>query len=485
MSREEVVDYAIRKTMELESLLRQIYGTKSERFVPIDIANQLKLELGQIGEPQEPPVLETITYDRKKPKKKQEHPGRHPLPGHLPRKEIVIEPEEDTSEMTRIGEEVTETLDYTPPKFIVNRYIRPKYARPQTDEVLEQELSGVLIAPMPSRPIDKGIAEAGLLASILIDKYADHMPLYRQIQRFKRVGINISDSTIGTWVAQVCKLMEPLYEAHRREVLTQSYLMADETTIKVLDRQKKTNKHLGYYWVYYAPTKRLVLFDYQPTRTKAEPVKCLKNFQGYLQTDGYAGYDQFKNTKGIVMLNCMAHARRKFFEAGEKLPDVIHAMGVFRKLYAIEAQAREYNLTHDQRQAIRMEEAKPIWEEFQNWMLQAHLRHTPKSKIREAVDYTLPRWVELGRYILNGELEIDNNLIENQIRPVAIGRKNYLFAGSHAGAQKAAMVYSMLGTCKMHGIEPYAWLKNVLEKLPDYPVNRVEELLPQNWKGDG
>lgn len=437
MSHQELVDFAIRKSLELESLQRQIYGAKSERFVPaVDIANQLKLELGQIGEPQEPPALETITYDRKKPKKKQDHPGRHPLPADLPRKEIVIEPEEDVTGMVKIGEEVTEALDYTPPKFFVNRYIRPKYAY--------ADGSGVVTAPMPSRPIDKGIAEAGLLAIILLDKYLDHLPLYRQIQRFKRIGIKISDSTIGNWVAQVCKLLAPLYEAHRRQVLTRHYLMVDETTIKVMDRQKKGKTHLGYHWVYFSPIERLVLFDYQPSRKKEEPFKCLENFQGYLQTDGYAAYDQFKNTKGIVLLNCMAHARRKFFEAGEKLPDVIHALGVFKKLYAIEAQAREYGLNPEQRQAIRIEKAKPVWEEFQQWLIEAHTRHTPKSQIRMAVDYTLSRWVELGRYILNGELEIDNNLIENQIRPVALGRKNYLFAGSHAGAQRAAMIYSLL-----------------------------------------
>ena len=401
MSHQELVALAIRKETENEYLRRAIYGAKSERFVPaVEIASQLKLELGLVGEPQEPPALETITYDRKKPKKKQDHPGRHPLPADLPRREIVIEPQEDVTGMVKIGEEVTEALDYTPPKFIVNRYVRPIYAH--------ADGSGVVTAPMPSRPIDKGIAEAGLLAIILVDKYLDHLPLYRQIQRFKRIGINIPDSTIGNWVAQVCDLLAPLYEAHRRQVLTRPYLQADETTIKVMDRQKKGKTHLGYHWVYFSPIERLVLFDYQSSRRKEEPFKCLENFQGYLQTDGYKGYNQFKDTKGIVLLNCMAHARRKFFEAGEKLPDAAHALGVFQKLYAIEAQAREFKLTPDQRQAIRMEKAKPVWEEFQQWLIEARLRHTPKSNIRQAINYTLPIWRELGRYILNGELEIDN-----------------------------------------------------------------------------
>ena len=474
MSRQEVEDFAIRTSIELENLKRQIYQSKSERYVAPEIANQMKLELGEIGTAQEPPQMEIISYERKKNTKPKPHPGRYPLPADLPRKEIVIEPDEDVSNCTRIGEEVTEALDFIPARFFVNRYIRPKYAKPKGE--------GVITAPMPSRPIDKGLAEASLLASILLDKYLDHLPLYRQIQRFKRAGIQIADSTIGDWVNQVCKLLLQLFEAHRKEVLTQPYLQVDETTTKVLEQNNKDkNIHLGYFWVYHAPLRRLVMFDYQPTRKKEEPVKCLQNYQGYLQTDGYQSYNQFHEKKGIVMLACMAHARRKFFEAGKNDVRVEHALKIFQKLYAIEAQAREYSLTHDQRQALRIEKAKPIWEDFKLWLLDTWPELTPKHKLNTAIEYSLKRWQDLGRYILNGELEIDNNLIENQIRPVALGRKNYLFAGSHNGAQRSAMIYSLLGTCKLQGIDPYTWLKDVLERLPDHPVNRVAELLPQHW----
>jgi len=473
MSREDVEDFAIRTAIELENLKRQIYQSKSERHVSPEIAGQMKLELGEIGPSQEPPQMEVITYEREKNTKPKPHPGRYPLPAHLPRKEIIIEPDEDVSNCVRIGEEVTEALDYIPAQFFVNRYIRPKYAKPNGE--------GVITAPMPSRPIPKGLAEAALLAIILLDKYLDHLPLYRIIQRFKRAGIHISDSTIGDWINQVCNLLQPLFEAHRKEVLTQPYLQVDETTLKVLDRTKDKNVHLGYFWVYHSPIRRLVMFDYQPSRKKEEPVKCLQNYQGYLQTDGYQAYYQFKDTKGIVMAGCMAHARRKFFEAGEKDPRVVHALNTFQKLYAIEAQAREYSLTYEQRQALRQEKAKPIWDAFKLWLLETWEGLTPKHKLNTAIEYSLSRWQELGRYILNGELEIDNNLIENQIRPVALGRKNYLFAGSHNGAQRSAMIYSLLGTCKLQGVDPYAWLKDVLLRLPDHPVNRVSELLPQNW----
>ncbi len=234
MPREDLVDFAIRKAMELESIQRQIYGTKSERVISPEILEQLKLDLGEIGKPEDPPETETITYERKKPVKKKPHPGRHPLPASLPRKEIVIEPGEDTTGMNKIGEEITEALGYTPPKFYVNRYIRPKYAK--------VDGSGVVTAPMPSRPIEKAIAEASLLGQILSDKFLDHIPLYRQIQRFKRIGVTISDSTIDGWITQVCKLLEPLHREHRRQVLTQWYLMADETTIKVMDKRKKGMK---------------------------------------------------------------------------------------------------------------------------------------------------------------------------------------------------------------------------------------------------
>ena len=233
--------------------------------------------------------------------------------------------------------------------------------------------------------------------------------------------------------------------------------------------------------MYFSPLEKLVFFDYQPSRKKEEPMKCLKNYRGYLQTDGYAAYKQFASRDGIVMLGCMAHARRKFFEAGENHPDVTHALGIFRKLYAIERKARDHQLIPEQRQAIRMTEARPLWEGFKDWLLEKWSQVTPKSKLNTAIEYTISRWTELGRYILNGELEIDNNLIENQIRPVALGRKNYLFAGSHTAAQRAALIYSLLGTCKLHQVEPYQWLKDVLQRIQDHPINHIEELLPQNW----
>ena len=473
MPQPELADLAIRLAIENKALRKAIFGAKSERHAPTVPPEQLELELGEVGTPEDPPVVEMIEYQRKKPKRKKPHPGRHVLPDHLPRKEILIEPEEDTTGMVKIGEEITEALDYTPPKFFVNRYVRPKYAQPDG--------SGVLTAPMPTRPIEKAIPEAALLALILCDKYLDHLPLYRQVQRFGRLGIKIADSTINHWVAQTTQLLQPLYHAHRRQVLTQQYLQVDETSFKVMDKRKKGKTHTGCQWVFFSPVQRLVLFEYHATKEKVHPELSLKNFQGFLQTDGNPVYDQFKDKEGIVTLNCMAHARRKFFNAGEKRPQVIHALEVFQQLYAIERKAREEKMSPEKRQQLRENEAKPIWNEFQKWMQITLAQLTPKSALAQAISYTLPRWKQLGRYILNGELEIDNNLIENQIRPVALGRKNYLFAGSHNAAQNAAIIYSLLNTCKVNNIDPYKWLKDVLNRIQEHPINKIKQLLPQYW----
>jgi len=459
----------------LDQLHRLLFGTKSERFVPEEIANQLKLELGEVGKAQDPPEEQKIEYTRKKPKKKSRHAGRQPLPEHLERKVIRLEPEQDTSGMKKIGEDVTEILELIPAKLFVLRYVRAKYAAKNGDSVLT--------APLPGLPIEKGMAGPGLLAQVMIDKYMDHLPLYRQLQRFSREKVTIASSTIGDWVAQVCILISSLYQAHRREVLTQLYLMADETPNPVLDKSKKGKTHRGYQWAYFSPLTKTVLFDYRPGRGRDGPRDCLKNYQGFLQTDGYAVYEWFGKREGIVLLHCMAHARREFENALKNDPDrAQHALLQIQKLYAIERKAREQELSHEKRRELREEKARPIWEAFKDWMIENYPQVTPKSSIAKAIAYSLKRWPQLGVYILDGRLEIDNNLIENSIRPIALGRKNYLFSGSHAGARRAALMYSLLGTCKLQGINPFEWLRDVLVRLPEHPVNRVAELLPQNWK---
>jgi transposase len=458
---------------ELAQLKRMIFGSKSERFVPSATLQQSSLFGMDVATVEATAVVsKEISYTREVAiVVENKHKGRLPLPAHLPRVEHVLEPTEDTTGLVRIGEEITEELEYTPGKFFVNKYTRPKYAK--------ADKQGVLIADLPVRPIEKCIAGVGLLTQILIEKYLDHLPLYRQVARFKRVGVPIPESTIGDWVKQSCILLTPLYEALKKQVLNAHYLMADETPIQVLDKEKKGSTHRGYYWVYRDVESKIILFDYQTGRGRDGPTTVLKNYTGFLQTDGYHVYDAFDKKEGITLLHCMAHARRYFEHALDN--DRVRAeyfLYQIKLLYDIERKAREQNCTHQERLQLRQQESLPILVHLHQWLKDNLNKVLPKSSIGKAVAYALARWDKLSIYAHHGHLQIDNNPVENAIRPVAIGRKNYLFAGSHEAAQRAAMVYSLLATCKANNIEPYEWLKNILTILPSYKTNQLHLLIP-------
>jgi len=460
---------------ELDKLRRLIYGQKRERYVPLPPPDQLNFALAEQVSSELPAKTERISYVRRKKNNTYTPHSRKPLPAHLPRKEIVIEPDEDVTDLKKIGEEITEELEYKPGTLYVNRYIRPKYARPNDN--------GVTIGLLPTRPIEKGIAGPGLLAHILIGKFVDHLPLYRQRQQFKRQDVDIAASTIGDWVAASCDVLDPLYHLLRDKLLTSSYLMADETPIRVLDHQKKGSTHLGYHWVYYSPLERLVLFDYRPGRSRAGPNQILAEFKGYLQTDGYTGYDDLIASKRIISVGCLAHARRYFVDAHQSDPERAEWMlDQIQQLYKIERQAQEANVDANARHQLRQQCAVPIMGKIHDWLKEHAKQVLPKSAIGKAVGYMLNQWPRLERYVTDGRLEIDNNLIENLIRPVALGRKNYLFAGSHDGAERAAIVYSLVATAKQHHIEPFAYLKDVISRIADHPHTRLAELLPPQWK---
>lgn len=456
---------------ELAQLRRMIFGSKSERFVQADTG---QLSLGFNIEQQEAPQPETeeLTYTRKKSKgQKNGTPVRLLLPSRLHREDKVIEPDEDVTEAKKIGEVITEILEYTPGKFYVEKYIRPKYALPED--------KGIVIGELPSFPIPKGNAGAGLLSHIVISKYVDHLPFYRQVKMFKRADIAIAESTLNGWFSATCRLLEPLYEKLNEKVQQSSYLMADETPIPVQTKDKPGATHKGYHWVYYSPLDKLVCFDYRKGRGREGPELFLQKFQGALQTDGYTAYNKFENRKGITLLACMAHARRKFEHALENDPDRAGcALKKIQELYNIERKARNEEFTHVQREELRKNESKPVLEELESWMKDQLSEVLPKSSIGQAITYTLKLWKRLTRYTEDGSWEIDNNPVENSIRPVTLGRKNYLFAGSHEGAKRAAMMYSFLGTCKIMGVEPFAWLKDVLSRIQDHSIQKLEELLP-------
>jgi hypothetical protein len=347
------------------------------------------------------------------------------------------------------------------------------------DVSLRPENKNVVIAGLPSRPIEKCLAGNSLLAALIINKYIDHLPLYRQQQIFKRSDIEIAPSTIDSWVAQVGKLLKILYDRLVDEVKSQTYLQADETTTKVLDNQKKKKTHLGYYWTYHAPLARLVAFDYQKGRGTDAPRGFLQGYQGILQTDGYNVYKHYYADKKVTHLGCWAHVRRKFENAlGNDRKRAEHAMTEIQKLYAIEREAKDF--TADERKALRLEKALPVINDLGKWLHVQRQQVLPKSPIGRAIAYVTPLWESLQNYLYDGHLHIDNNLIENCIRPVALGRKNYLFAGSHDGAKRSAIFYSFFACCKLNDINPRKWLEYVMEKIADYPANKIHELLPNN-----
>lgn len=473
LSKEELIFKVINISEELAQLKRLIFGNKSERFIPTD-SNQLFL--GITAEEKYPEIkAEKIEYTRTKAERQSKHQGRMPLPAHLPRVEHVIEPEINTEGMKKIGEEITETLDYIPGKLRVNKYVRSKYAKADGE--------GVVIGELPSRLIEKGIAESSLLAFLLTSKYVDHLPLHRQIEIFKRLGVKLPSSTVSDWVSYSLNALKPLYQTLLNKVKAADYLQADETPIKVLDKDKKGDTHRGYYWVYHAVKESLVVFDYREGRSREGPEDILKNFKGYLQTDGYGAYDAFDQRKDIALIHCMAHARRTFEKALDNdKARAEYVLTEMQKLYAIERECRQAGIDYQDRKKQRQENALPILESLKEWMLEAYTKVTPESLIGKAIHYSLSRWERLCKYTEEGSLEIDNNLVENAIRPVAIGRKNYLFAGSHEAAQRAAMMYSLFASCKKCDVNPEEWLKDILNRLMDHPINRIEELLPDNWK---
>lgn len=453
-------------------LQKLVFGPKSEGFkVKETPANQLSLGVATeaIAEV-EVKKTKIKAHDRVKVKLEvKKHPGRTPLPSTLRREEIIIEPQEDVTGLTRLEDEVTEVLEVKAAEFYVKRYVRPKYVR--------KEEQGIAIGELPARAISKGIAGASVLAMLIIGKFIDYLPIYRQIAIFKRSGINLHYNTVLDWTNSGLDVLTPLYDLLKRKILSSIYLQADETGIKVLDSEKKGSSHQGYLWAYRDVLSNLVLFEYQRGRNKEAPAKMLKDFKGYLQTDGYAAYDQFSKSNGITTLCCMAHARRYFVEAeiNDKQRST-HALLAFQEIYEQERQLKDVSI--EERKKLRQEIIAPRLEALHQWMRDEYAKVTPTSPIGKALAYSLKRWRELTEFVNDGRLEIDNNKIENEIRPIALGRKNFLFAGSHESAQRIAMIYSLLASCKVNGMEPMRWLTHVLEELPKRSVNNIEDLLP-------
>ena len=456
---------------QYDNLVKLIYGYKSERFVPSANPDQISI-FSQEHEERKEVEVQSIEIDKHERRKSKPHPGRTGIPDHLPVEEVIIEPEESTEGLNRIGEEITKTLKYIPAGLVCIKTIRYKYEKPDGE--------GILIGDLPARPINKGIAEASLLSHILVSKFVDHLPYYRQIKMFKRdFKWTLPQSTVIDWMSSCCTLLWPLYELLRHQILSKDYIQVDESPIKVQDRSKSGKTHRGYMWVYHDPVDGLVYFKYNKGRGKEDPAAVLANYTGYLQCDGYAVYDAIGARKGITLVGCLAHVRRKFYEAKESDASRSEfALFKFQEVYRLDGIITEETQDIGQREERRNKEIKPILLEIKEWITKENYAVVPKSPIAKAMTYYQNQWPKLEAIFLDGRLKLDNNLIENSIRPLALGRKNYMFAGSHAGAERNAMMYSFMGSCRMQGVNPRTWLENALKCMPEQPKDRLYELLP-------
>ena len=402
---------------KMAQLKRMIFGARSERFVPAEIPGQLSLEIASdetlIIEKETPPI-KIEAHDRRIKTEDKKIPVRQGFPEHLPREITIIKPEGDLTGCKKMGEEITEVLEFTEPKFFVKRLVREKYINTGTGKIM--------IGELPSRAIDKSLFGEHLIAQIITDKYVDHLPLYRQIERFKRSGMTLSSSTLNDTIKNICNLLSPLYQYLKDEALRDNYLQVDETPIKVLDPSTKGKTHRGYHWVYHAVNKQLILFDYRPGRGREGPEELLKNFTGYLQADGYGVYDTFAKRKDIILLGCMAHVRRKFDEAKENdLNLAENGLLLIQRLYIIEKAIRETTtISNEEIMRLRKEMSLPALQDFESW-LKMHLTDTlPKSPIGQAIQYALPRIEKLKRYTEQPYLDIATKqtpLLQSKLTP--------------------------------------------------------------------
>jgi transposase len=456
----------------IAKLKRMQFGRSSERLNKE--VEQLELRLEELQTAQAEQAV------RKPEALPKQRPVRQPLPEHLPRERVVHAPAcacpDCGKEMRPIGEDVSEVLDYVPEHFRVIRHVRPKLACPGCEKIVQVEA--------PSRPIDRGMASAALLAHVLVSKYADHLPLYRQSEIYARQGVELERSTLADWVGSCFHLLDPLTEALGRYVLGSHKLHADDTPVPVLEPGRGKTKS-GRLWVYVRDDRAAgskeppaVLFRYAPDRKGERPAEHLKDFSGVLQADAYAGFNQLYDSGRILEAACWAHARRAFYDIHQtnNSPVAAEALQRIGQLYEIEAEIR--GRPPNERAQIRQARAGPLLEGLRAWLKHTLARVSKKSELAKAIGYVLTRWVALTRYCTDGRIEVDNNAAERALRAVALGRKNYLFCGSDAGGERAAAIYSLIGTAKLNGIDPEAYLRYVLERIADHPINRVDELLP-------
>jgi len=479
-------------TDQLSWYRRKFWKSSSEKYIPED-PDQCKIDFDGLDVlPEEEAVIkeaekEIISYEREKPEKKKQ-PVRLPLPDDLRREEEIIEPEGIDESWVRIGEEVTEVLEHKPGELFVRRIVRPKYVLKNDtteEEDTVESAEKIKIGALPMLPLPRSNAGPSLLAELLIGKYMHHLPFHRQIAIFKQSGVSIPASTVNGWFKGSSDLLRALYNRLRELVMETDYIQVDESTVPVIDN-KKQRAAKSYLWVVRSVMDNLLFFHYdQGSRAQRVVIDLLRDYQGAIQTDGYEAYSIYEQKKGVLLLGCWAHARRKFTEAlKEDKSGAEYALKQIGMLYKVEDMASDQEMDFEQRAEHRKKLAYPILRAFEKWLVQYYPKVLPKGRMGKAISYTYNIFHRLSRYHLDGRYQIDNNGVENAIRPLALGRKNFLFCGNHDAAENMAMMYSLLGCCKANEVNPREWLIDVLSRIPEYNNDYskdLAELLPDRW----
>jgi transposase len=466
----------------LSVLRRYVFGRRSEKAAPV-VAEQGVLSFaaaaGAVGSAaSDEHAAESVTV---RGHQRKSHPGRKPLPADLPVEIVEITPADEDlictcceQQKQRIGVDTTQTLDYRPASFFIREYVRPKYACPSCQQ-------GVTQAALPARPIEKGRPEPGVLAHVVTSKYADHLPLYRIEQIFARHGIAVSRGLLAQWNGAVADLLAPLAAAIHQQILHSRWIQSDDTTVKVQEAERVYRT--GHMWVYRGDRGDQV-YDFDWHRNKASPSRVLAGYAGYLQVDAAPAYDDiFAGNEKIIEVGCWAHARRYFKDAELTAPtEAKQSVLWIGELYGLEKRAKENGFSHAQRLELRQQQARPILQRIKVRLDELRAHALPKSPLGEAITYALNQWTALNRYTEHGALEIDNNGAERAIKPIVIGRKNWMFIGSEAAAKRTAVLLSLVNTCKAHQINPYEYLRDVIERVSTHPMSRIDELTPREWK---
>lgn len=481
-------------TDQLSWYRRKFWKPTSEKYIPQD-PNQRTIDfegldvLPEEKESTKEAAIEINSYKRQKPEKPKKQPVRQPLPDHLRREEEIIEPEGIDESWVRIGEEVTEILEHKPGELFVRRIVRPKYVLKNANNQEEDTKDSgdkIKIGLLPLLPLPRSNAGPSLLAELLISKYMYHLPFHRQLAMFKHSGISLPASTVNGWFKSSSDLLRALYDRLKEIVLATDYIQVDESTVPVIDNKKhRTVK--AYLWVVRSVMDKLLFFHYdQGSRAQKVVIELLRDYQGAVQTDGYEAYSIYERKKGVLLLGCWAHARRKFTEAlKEDKAGAEYALEQIGMIYKVEDMATDQEMDYEQRAELRKKLAYPILCAFEKWIVQYYPKVLPKGRMGKALSYTYSIFHRLSRYHLDGRYLMDNNGVENAIRPLAIGRKNYMFCGNHDAAENAAIMYSLLGSCKAYDVNPREWLIDVLSRIPEYNNDYsmdLADLLPHRWK---